>query len=138
MNAAPLNPKFTLYRSYDDKAYLCPGTSTGMRSARSQKLYQLTDPEFEIAKKLPKYDFPQSMVNCTPGTFLYMNKVIEQVNNEESIKTHDQQTVVVTKPKYFVGSSGTVWASHLTDIKHREPGLLIFLWNGKANNFDQS
>ena len=52
-----------------------------------------------------------------------MNKVIEQVNNEESIKTHDQQTVVVTKLKYFVGSLGTVWASHLTDIKHREPGL---------------
>ena len=29
----------------------------------------------------------------------------------------------MTKPKYFVGSSGTVWASHLIDIKHREPGL---------------
>ena len=52
-----------------------------------------------------------------------MNKTIEQVNNEESIKTHGQQTVAVTQSKYFVGSSGTVWASHLTDIKHREPGL---------------
>ena len=43
MNAAPLDLKFTLYRSYDDKAYLCPGTSTGMMSARSQKVYQPTN-----------------------------------------------------------------------------------------------
>ena len=121
LNAAPLDPNFTLYRSYDDKAYLCPGTGTGMMSARSQKVYQPTDPA--LARKLPKYDFPESMVNCTPGTFLYMNKKVEIVNNEESIKTCDQQTVVVTKPKYFVGSSGIVWASHLTEIKHREPAL---------------
>ena len=52
-----------------------------------------------------------------------MNKKVEIVNNEESIKTYDQQTVVVAKPKYFVGSSGTVWASHLTEIKHKEPAL---------------
>lgn len=45
------------------------------------------------------------------------------VDNEESVKTCDQQTIVLTKPKYFVGSSGTVWASHLMDIKHKEPSL---------------
>ena len=28
----------TMYRSFDDKAYLCPATSTGMQSARSQKV----------------------------------------------------------------------------------------------------
>ena len=42
------------------------------------------------------------MVNCTPGTFLFMNKEMQVVDNEECIKTSDQQTVVVTKPKYFV------------------------------------
>ena len=63
------------------------------------------------------------MVNCTPGTFLFMNKEMELIDNEESIKTCNQQTVVVTKPKYFVGSSGTVWASHLMDIKHQEPSF---------------
>jgi hypothetical protein len=104
-----------------------------MRSARSQKLYQPTDPA--LAKKLPKYDFPESMVNCTPGTFLYMNKRIELVNNKECISTHNQQTVVVTKPKYFVGSSGTVWASHLLNQRCMKQNVL---WNGRANDFDQS
>ncbi len=115
------NQNYTLYRSFDDKAYLCPGTSTGMTGARAQNVYQPEDPI--LSKKLPKYDFPESMVNCTPGTFLYMNKETQLVDNEESIKTCDQQTVVITKPKYFVGSLGMVWASHQMDIKHREPGL---------------
>ena len=115
------NQHYTLYRSFDDKAYLCPGTSTGMTGVRSQKIYQPEDPN--LSKKLPKYDFPESMVNCMPGTFLFTNKKTQAVDNEESVKTCDQQTIVVTKPKYFVGSSGTVWASHLMDIKHREPSL---------------
>ena len=115
------NQSYTLYRSFDDKAYLCPGTSTGMTGARAQKIFQPEDSC--LTKKLPKYDFPESMVNCTPGTFLFMNKQTQFIDNEESIKTCDQQSVVITKPKYFVGSSGTVWGSHLMDIKHKEPSL---------------
>ena len=42
----------TLYGSCDDKAYLCPATSTGMKSARSQTVYQPNDEE--LARKLPK------------------------------------------------------------------------------------
>eukprot|EP00794_Sanderia_malayensis_P001530 gene1530-1693_t len=92
--------KNVLYRSFDDKAYLCPGTSTGMTSSRSQKVFQPDDAE--LARKLTKYDFPLCMVNCTPGTFLFMNKNVAVVDGEESIQTSDQQTVVITKPKYFV------------------------------------
>lgn len=79
-----------------------------MRSATAQKIYQPDDAE--LARKLPKYDFPETMVNSTPGTFLYMEKHVEVVDGEEPIKTVGQQTFVVTKPKYFVGSSGTVKA----------------------------
>ena len=40
--------------SIDDKAYLCLATSTGMRGAKNQKIFQTCD---EIkARKLPKYD----------------------------------------------------------------------------------
>ena len=92
-----------------------------MTGARAQKIFQPEDSC--LTKKLPKYDFPESMVNCTPGTFLFMNKQTQFIDNEESIKTCDQQSVVITKPKYFVGSSDTVWASHLMDIKHKEPSL---------------
>lgn len=92
-----------------------------MASSRSQRVFQPDDAE--LARKLPKYDFPLCMVNCTPVTFLFMNTNVAVVYGEESIQTSDQQTVVITKPKYFVGSSGTVWASHLIDIKHKEPSL---------------
>ena len=92
-----------------------------MRGARSEKIYQPSDED--LARKLPRYDFPESMVSCTPGTFLLMNKEVETVAGEETIKTCNQQTIVVTKPKYFIGSSGAVWGSHLVDIKHKEPSL---------------
>ena len=115
------NSKKTLYRSFDDKAYICPGTGTGMSSSKSQKVFRPSDDE--MARKLPRYDFPVSMVNCTPGTFLFMEKFIEDVDGKETFRTDWQQAVVVVKPKYFVGSSGTVWASHLMDIKHKEPQM---------------
>ena len=56
--------KYVLEISSDDKVYICPYTSTGMRGARNEKIFQPVD---EVkAKKLPKYDFPVAMVNVTP------------------------------------------------------------------------
>ena len=63
---------FVCEMSIDDKAYLCPARSTGMRGAKNQKIFQTCD---EIkARKLPKYDFPVSMVNVTPATHRFMTK----------------------------------------------------------------
>ena len=55
--------EYTLEISKDDKAYICPGTSTVIQPSNE-----------EIAKKLPKYDFPFSMVNVTPAAHRYMMK----------------------------------------------------------------
>ena len=63
---------FVCEMSIDDKAYLCPATSTGMRGAKTQKIFQTCD---EIkARKLPKYNFPVSMMNVTPATHGFMTK----------------------------------------------------------------
>ena len=70
--------KTVLVRSSDDKAYVCPGTSTGMRSARKQKVLQTED----IPKQFKRYDFPESLVNCTPGTFNLMEKVVQDIDGE--------------------------------------------------------
>jgi hypothetical protein len=70
-----------LIRSYDDKAYICPGTSTGMRSTRKQCVF--TSSETEKQRALPKYDFPTAMVNLTPGVILYMTKSINDENGTE-------------------------------------------------------
>jgi hypothetical protein len=48
--------KHNLFISRDDKAYICPGTGTGMQSARNVKIIQPSDPSKQ--RVLPKYDFP--------------------------------------------------------------------------------
>ena len=58
------------------------------------------------------------MLNCTPGTFLYMTKSISLNNEEEVITTDMNESRVVIKPKYFIGSSGSVWSSHCMLFSH--------------------
>ena len=71
---------FVCEMSTDDKAYLCPAMSTGMRGAKNQKIFQTCD---EIkARKLPKYDFPVSMVNVTPATHRFMTKQLQNVDGK--------------------------------------------------------
>ena len=100
---------FNFIISQDEKAYICPGTSTGMRGARNEKIVQPTD--LSKSRKLPKYDFPLSMINVTPAGHRVMTKVVEEVEGQEEIKSIDDETIVFTRPKYFVGGSATVWAS---------------------------
>ena len=51
------------------------------------------------------------MINVTPATHRVMTKVVEEVEGQEEIKSIDDETIVFTRPKYFVGGSATVWAS---------------------------
>ena len=46
------------------------------------------------------------------------------LNNEEEVITADmRESRVVIKPKYFIGSSGSVWSSHCMLLRHEEPLL---------------
>ena len=53
----------------------------------------------------------------------FSRKNVDMLESDDFIRTQEQQTLVVTKPKYFIGSSGTVRESHLMDIKRAEPSL---------------
>ena len=64
----------------NDKAYLCPATSTGMRGAHNQKIFQPCDET--KARKLPKYDFPVAMVNVTPSTYRIMTKKVQKFDDK--------------------------------------------------------
>ena len=77
-----------------------------MRSARNQTIIQPSDEE--IAKKLPKYDFPFSMVNVTPATHRYMTKSHKLVNEKNEISILDDDTIVFSRPKHFVGGKVVV------------------------------
>ena len=102
----------------DDKAYSCPDTSTGMAGARNIKVFQRSDEN--KARKLPKYDFPTAMVNMTQGTYRIMSKNITTIAGNDEIETVDKAYVFV-RPKYFVWSSGSVWASELMKFRHEVP-----------------
>ena len=95
---------FVCEMSIDDKAYLCPATSTGMRGAKNQNIFQTSD---EIkARKLPKYDFPVSMVNVTPATQRFMTKQLRNVDEKIETEIVDDVCYVFARPKFFQGSSG--------------------------------
>ena len=121
---------YTFVTSDDDKAYVCPGTSTGVKSARNLVIYQPSNDE--QARKLPKYDFPISMMNVTPGTHRIMKKEVHEVDGKEEIKTFDEQTFVYLRSKYFVGSSGSVWASEFIDIIQKQPHLFEVKGTGSS------
>ena len=48
---------------------------------------------------------------------------MEEVHGKEVIKASKRNCLVWTKSKYFVGSSGSVWASHLFENKQLYPTL---------------
>lgn len=111
---------YVLEVSSDDKAYLQPGTSTGFRSARCQKIIQSSDES--KARKLPKYDFPTYMVNITPGTYRYLSKDYVEVEGSKPRKVlTSDSTYVFVRPKHWVGSSGEVWASEAMQLRHEIP-----------------
>ena len=107
--------------SMDDKAYLRPETDVGMRDIRAGKIYDVTDPEW--SEKLPQHDFSNSQVHVTPLSFRFMSghqKVIKGMTHP--INDLDQ-TVVSVRPKYYIGSSGSVCASDTMLLRRELPQL---------------
>ena len=109
----------SLLISMDDKATVKPGTDIGFKGARKQVILEPTD--LSRARLLPQHDFPESKVSVTPGSLRYMTKQIDETTN--NLMRKDDQSVVVIRPKHYVGSSGSVWASDQMHIYHSHPHL---------------
>ena len=86
--------EFTSVISSDDKAYVCPQTGTGVQSARNLKVFQPA--KSSSARVLPKYDFPVSMANCTPGAHRIMEKKVVEIDGKEEIQLTKDDTLVFT------------------------------------------
>ena len=94
----------------------------GMQSAKNVKVIQPTDPAKQ--RVLPKYDFPVNLVNATPGVSWFMKyEVIKEDQVKEIIKIVESDVVVFNRPKAFVGSSGSVWASEYMTMKQSDTVL---------------
>ena len=108
--------EFNFIISQDEKAYICPGTSTGMRGARNETVIQPADST--QARSLPKYDFPLYMVNATPATHRIMNMKVETVQEKEDLCITDDDTIVFMRPKYFGGPSADMWGSESMKMRY--------------------
>ena len=62
-------------------------------------------------------------VYVTPSSFRVMKWKVESINGIDNLVRTEDQSLVTVRPKYYVGSSGSVWASELLRIYYEEPGL---------------
>lgn len=124
-----LNAKLTMFSdsqnehsllvSMDDKAYLRPGTDVGARNTKAGVIYDVCDPN--EAKQLPQHDFNIPQVNQTPASFRLIKQHIEMVQDKSQLISDQDQSLVVIRPKYYVGSGGSVWASDYMRLCYEVP-----------------
>ena len=74
---------------------------------------------------MPQHDFNSKpkVVHQTLSSFRFIRGKVENIGEEQRFVHTEDQTVVTVHPKYFVGSSGSVWASDLLKIKWEFPQL---------------
>ena len=111
----------SLLVSMDDKAYLRPGTDVGARNTKAGVIYNVCDPNEQ--KQLPKHDFNVPQVNQTPASFRCIKKHIETIQGKDELISDQDQSLVIIRPKYYIGSSGSVWASDYMRLCYEVPQL---------------
>ena len=87
--------------SFDDKAYLRPGTDVGFRETKSDSIFQVADEEKQ--RKLPLHDFPVNKVYVTPSSFRVMKWKVESINGIDNLVRTEDQSLVTVRPS-------TMWA----------------------------
>ena len=65
--------------------------------------------------------FSDPKLHITPGSFRFMTKKVDEASKK--LLRDEDQSVVIIRPKYFFGSSGSVWASDYVKISHEYPHL---------------
>ena len=107
--------------SMDHKAYVRPGTDVGFRETKAGVIIQLSDEELQ--RKLPEHDFPVKEVCQTPSSFRVMTWSTENVKGKENLIKEKDQSFVTIRPKHYVSSSGSTWASDLLKIRYEKPKI---------------
>ena len=116
------NAKGSLCISMDDaKAYLRPETSEGAKGARQQTILQPSDET--RARSLPVHDFPEASVYVTPSAFRFIRKEAELVEEEVTLVTKTDNSIVVVEPKAYVPTHASTWASNSMRLRWEKPGI---------------
>ena len=115
------NANGSLCISMDDKAYLRPETSEGAKGARQQTILQPSDET--RARSLPVHDFPEASVYVTPSAFRFIRKEAEVVEEEVTLVTKTDDSIVVVEPKAYVPTHASTWASNSMRLRWEKPGI---------------
>ena len=111
----------SLVLSMDDKAYLHPGTDVGVCDTKSGKIYDVSNKE--KSRKLPQHNFSTPEVHITPSSFRFMTRHRETIDGKLHLVNDTDQTIVTMRPKYYIGSSGSIWASETMFLRRELPQL---------------
>jgi len=88
--------------SIDDKAYLRAGTSEGSSKTRNSQILTMST---EVkARKLPKYDWPESQMYITPSTYRIFTQEPVVIDGKEKLFMKNDRHIVVIRPKAYVDS----------------------------------
>ena len=123
----------SLVVSMDDKAYLRPGTDVSARNTKAGVIYNVCDPDEQ--KQLPQHDFKIPQVNQTPASFRCIKKHFETIQGKHELTRDQDQSLVIIRPKYYIGSSGSVWASDYMRLCYEVPQL--FQENSQNNGLSK-
>ena len=89
--------------------------SVGLRDVKKMGIYQPMDTN--AAHKLPKCDWVNEQVYVTPSTHRIFSKESKVIDEREVFIMPEDDSFVFMRPKAFVGSSGTIWASDDMELR---------------------
>lgn len=105
----------------DDKAYLRPGTDVGAINTKASVIYDVCKPNEQ--KKLKQHDFNNPEVNQTPASFRLIKQHIENIQEKDELMSDQDPSLVIIRPKYFIGSGGSLWDSDYMRLSYEVPKL---------------
>ena len=112
-----------LVLSKDDKTYVRPGTSIGMLGFQNVGMIMHSDPEKQST--FSEHDFADKKFYMAPSSHRFMNKTPSgvKINGYDEMETINDTTIVTIRPKHFISSSGSVWASDYMKLRAEHPDL---------------
>ena len=91
------------------------------RDSKAGVVFDVVDPNKR--RELPQHDFDEPKVNQIPASFRFIIGCIEHKQEEDILINSSDQTLVIVRPKSYIGSSGSVWASDYMRLCHEQPQL---------------
>ena len=75
--------------------------------------------------QLPQHDWADKKLYQTPSAHRFMEKEETgvEIDGYDQLQTVHDTSVVTIRPKYYIGSSGSVWASDYMHIRYMRPDL---------------